>query len=123
MTREVDPSVLRLLLEIEEVIDDATTERCLTGYDDYPELTTAGKKVMDLLRVALAKERQAGLQAAAQIVSSEESHQWRMDRGGEFGVRMPGAQIVAQRMKLVGQIINDRADKLDPNYKRSYNVF
>ena len=53
-----------------------------------------------------------GLREAAAIVASEEATQWRDDRGGVYGVRIPGAQIVAQRMQVVGKIITTRADKL-----------
>jgi len=45
------------------------------------------------------------LQEAASLVASEEQHQWRRD-----SQRLPGAQIVAQRMQVLVRILRARAD-------------
>jgi len=52
----------------------------------------------------VAKAKAEGLGEAAAVVGSEESDQWRMAE--EY---FPGSQIVAQRMQVIGKVINARA--------------
>lgn len=59
---------------------------------------------LESLKVIRAEAKAEGLREAADIVASEENYQW-----AHASNHLTGAQIVAQRMKIVRTIINTRA--------------
>jgi hypothetical protein len=77
--------------------------------DDFAiaaELFAAHQAAM-LTAAGFGNVREAKAQAleeASAIVASEEQHQWRRD-----SQRLPGAQIVAQRLQVIVRIIRARA--------------
>lgn len=62
------------------------------------------------LETVRAEAKAEALEDFAKVIDAEESDQWIQD-----GIRRPGAQIVAGRMKVLGKVARNRANHYKEN--------
>ncbi|UTT40236.1 hypothetical protein NMP99_02965 [Glutamicibacter mishrai] len=82
-------------------------------------LTGQGQRLDDIIRAhvaqvldeAMREAKAMALEDFAKVIDAEERDQWIAD-----GIHRPGAQIVAQRMKILGKVARTRAEQYKTNH-------